>query len=229
MLYALRHPLALLALVLGFLVGITVRGVVQGALARRFGDRSAAASGRSPSDPRRHLDPFGAVAAAIGGVGWGQPRPQPFGTRRDRGRQVTLLLAGPVAMAVVGAVLLAAYVAVGGPRIIFDIASVSDYVRGDVVVPDNAGYTFLLLAGVELIAMALLDLVPLPPLDGGRLLFLLGPKTIGWQKAEYQLAERNIGLAIVLVLLILPLGGNVPLLLFVIDAILDPLLSLVSG
>ena len=44
------------------------------------------------------------------------------------------------------------------------------------------------------VLVGVISLLPLPPLEGGRLLFLFTPKTLGWQKAEYQLAERNIGL-----------------------------------
>lgn len=222
MLYALRQPLALLALVLGFGLGVTVRGLAQAALAR---DRR---TGRRTVDPRRHLDPFGAVAAAIAGVGWGAPREAPPGLRRGRGRQAAVLLAGPVALLLAGSLLLAGYLAAGGARFGLAVAPLSSYLRGGVV-PASAGHTLLLLAGMELLAMGVLALVPLPPLDGGRLLFLLGPRSLGWQRAQYQLDERNIGLAIVLALLLLPLAGGVPLLLFIVDTVLDPLLRLVAA
>src|SRR3712207_7472052 len=55
------------------------------------------------------------------------------------------------------------------------------------------------------------SLVPLPPLEGGRLLFARAPRTHGWQQAELYLVEKNLGTVAVLVLLLLPLGGQQPL------------------
>ncbi len=225
MLYALRHPVALIALLLGFLIGVTVRGVVQARLAQRLGDRSAVAYGRGRLDPRKHLEPFGAIAAAIGGAGWGIPWERTAVVPRlgGRGRLIAVLVAGPVSMVVAGAVLLAGYVATGGPALV-SAFGLSATLHGSFVAA-NPGQTLLLFAGVELVAMALLDIVPLPPLDGGRLLFLLAPRSIGWQQAEYRLAEQNWGVGILLVLLLLPLAGGVPLLLFLLDTILRPLLD----
>ena len=77
--------------------------------------------------------------------------------------------------------------------------------------------------------VAALSLVPLPPLDGGRLLFALAPRTPGWQKAEYQLDERNIGVAVLLALLLIPLGGPQALLPVLLDTVVGPLVDLVTG
>jgi membrane-associated protease RseP (regulator of RpoE activity) len=87
----------------------------------------------------------------------------------------------------------------------------------------------LLLFGLMNAYVGLLSLVPLPPLDGGRLLFGLAPRTLGWQKAEYQLVEQNIGLAAVLLLLLLPLGGSQALLPSVLDNLVSPLTRLATG
>jgi membrane-associated protease RseP (regulator of RpoE activity) len=75
----------------------------------------------------------------------------------------------------------------------------------------------------------LLSLVPIPPMDGGRLLFGLAPRTPGWQKAEYQLDERNIGIAVLLALLLIPLGGPQALLPTILDTLAGPLVRLVTG
>lgn len=228
MLYALRHPVALVALLAAFLLGVTVRSFVQARLAARYGDRAALAEGRGRFDLRRDLDPFGAVAAALAGVGWGRPMERPAYVRPgQRGRILAVLLAGPAALLVLGAILLGAYAAMGGPRGLGQSGIVPATVHASFV-PDNPAQTLLLFAGIELVAMAVLALIPLPPLDGGRILFLYAPRTPGWQKAEYHLAERNIGTAIVLALVLIPLAGQDPLLLFLIDLIVYPLLALAS-
>jgi membrane-associated protease RseP (regulator of RpoE activity) len=87
----------------------------------------------------------------------------------------------------------------------------------------------LVLFGLANLMTGLLSLVPLPPLPGGRLLFGLAPRTPGWQKAEYQLVERNIGIAVLLALLLIPLGGPQALLPTLLDTIAGPLVRLVTG
>lgn len=226
MLYALRHPVALTALLLAFLLGVAVRGFVQARLTARLGDRSALAGGRGGLDVRRHLDPFGAVGAALAGVGWGRPVERVSSVRKDqRGRLLAVLLAGPAALLLLGALLLAGYAAAGGPRGLGQAGIVPAILHAEVR-PENAAQTVLLFAGIELVAMAVLAMLPMPPLDGGRILFLYAPRTAGWQKAEYHLAEQNIGTAIVLALLLIPLAGEDPLLLFLLDLIMHPLLGL---
>ncbi len=228
MLYALRHPVALVALLGAFVLGVTVRGFVQARLAARLGDRSAIAQGRGSLDPRRHLDPFGAVAAALAGVGWGHPLERPSYLRPgQRGAILAVALAGPAALLLLGAVFLGGYAATGGPRGLGQSGIVPATLHATYL-PDNPGQTLLLFAGIELVAMAVLALVPMPPLDGGRILFLYAPRSTGWQKAEYHLAEQNIGTAILLGLLLIPLAGQDPLLLFLIDVIVHPLLGAVS-
>jgi Zn-dependent protease len=75
----------------------------------------------------------------------------------------------------------------------------------------------LVLFSLANLMTGLLSLVPIPPLAGGRLLFGLAPRTQGWQKAEYQLDERNIGIAVLLALLLIPLGGPQALLPTLLD------------
>ena len=89
--------------------------------------------------------------------------------------------------------------------------------------------TALLVCGASQLYLGVLSLVPLPPLDGGRLLFAVCPQTLGWQKVQYQLVERNIGVAVLLALLIVPLGGPVPLLPQLLDSILAPVLTALTG
>lgn len=230
MLYALGTPLAFLALVVAFVVGVVVHGSVQAFVAARLGDRAPAAFGGQRLDPRRHLDPFGAVGAAIGGLGWGKP--VALDPRRLRGKvRFTLaLLAGPAAnlvlgvAAVIGFLLLAP---VGTGTALAEVAP-ADVVHGNALDGLPSGQLLLLVFGVTLIGVALLELVPLPPLDGGRLLFVYAPHTLGWQRAEYYLAEQNWGIGILLVLLLLPLVGREPLLLVLFNAVGGPILGLIG-
>ena len=222
MLYALGDPVSLLVLLASFVVAVTLHGWVQAVFARRAGGRRPDAAGRSSPDPRRHLDPFGAVAAAIAGVGWAKPVEPP--DRRRRGALVAVLLSGAVANVAVGLATLVAFRlaggSVGGTSVVLLQYGVGG---GDLLLRS------LLLFGLMNVFVGLLSLVPLPPLDGGRLLFALAPRTPGWQKAEYQLDERNIGIAVLLALLLIPLGGPQALLPVLLDTVIGPLVDLVTG
>jgi Zn-dependent protease len=92
---------------------------------------------------------------------------------------------------------------------------------------DFAKDALFLVAVVQLL-VGVISLIPLPPLEGGRLLFLFTPKTGGWQKAEYNLAERNIGLIIVLVGLIRISGGLTPPFAYLGDVIARALALAIS-
>ena len=107
-------------MLLGFLLAVPVQAYVQASVARVFGDRPAfrRAFGdrltmRRVGDLRRVLDPFGAVAALLGGLGWGVT---PDIQLRSRGRLAIALLAGPIAVAALGVLAVLGFVLVGGPR-----------------------------------------------------------------------------------------------------------------
>ena len=226
MLYALGDPVSFVVLVLSFVVAATVHGWVQALVASRVGDRRPAAEGRTRLDPRRHLDPFGAVAAAIAGVGWARPLEPP--DRRRRGALVAVLLIGAAANLVLGVALLVAFRLAGGDVIGTTVLLLQRGV-GQGLGGGELLLRVLLMLGLMNVFVGALSLVPLPPLDGGRLLFALAPRTPGWQKAEYQLDERNIGVAVLLALLLIPLGGPQALLPVLLDTVVGPLADLVTG
>jgi hypothetical protein len=226
---ALGSPAAFAGLLLGFLIAVTVQAWVAAAAARVLGDRPAfrrafgdRRSLRQFGDLRRVLDPFGAVAAALGGLGWGVVPDIPL---RSRGRLALALLAGPVANAVLGVLALVGFVLVGGSRSVLPGRAPGDLL-GNVDGP--AGQLFFLALALELLGIAVLSLVPLPPLPGWRLLELASTGSVGWQRAREYLVEKNLGVLFLLVLLILPLGGSTPLLLNIVDTVVGSLLDLAA-
>jgi Zn-dependent protease len=80
-------------------------------------------------------------------------------------------------------------------------------------------------------AIGALTLLPIPPLDGARVLWAFAPVTNGWRQARYQLEERNIGL-VICVAGMLPLFGGAGLLLrlslSIAEAFLDPMARLIG-
>jgi Zn-dependent protease len=222
-LYALSHPAALAVLLVSYVVGITLHGWVQAVVARWRGDRRPTQEGRAKTDPRVHIDPFGAVGALISGLGWVRPVEL---QRRSTSTLVWVSLAGPAVQLVLGAGLLLVWRLVSGPGDAFPDGAAYLLQHG---APLTEGSQVLLLAGASQLYLGVLSLVPLPPLDGGRLLFGLAPRTQGWLRAEHHLVERNIGVAVLLALLLVPLGGPVPILPDLLDVVLTPLLGLLCG
>lgn len=208
MLFLLRYPAAFLGVGLALLVAVLGHSLAQAMAARAFGDRLPVANGRLNPDPRRHFDPFGVIVMLISAIGWNKPVPlQEPRFRGGRTRYLLAILAGPVAN------LLVAVVALAALRAVMDVPALASV---DPIAPSTGGpvplalprLTFAEMLLFELAAVnaavGVLTLLPIPPLDGARILWLYAPQTPGWRNARYHLEERNIGIAIC-VLLSLPL------------------------
>jgi hypothetical protein len=222
--YAILQPASLVGMLAAFLLAVSVRASVQVWLAARLLRHRV---GLPAPNPRRDIDPFGAIAAVFGGTGWGRRAPLPE-TRAVDGqprRRVAVLLAGPAAVIGLGMVVLVGY-RVGYPSGILDYLYPSDVLRG---VSGPAAEQFLVSLGVGLLCFGVLALVPLPPLDGWWLLWqAIRRPGEGAQKARFWLEERNIGVLLLLVMVAFPLGTPLPLLLMVLDVVVHPLMRLVA-
>ncbi len=147
------------------LLAIMLHEVAHGYVAERFGDPTARLLGRLNLNPLRHLDPIGTLAIFVFGFGWARPVPVNAGNfRRPRRDMIWVALAGPVTnliLALLSAVLLKALTLVEGWQIIdpADFAQLAKPLR--------------LMAGFSLyinVLLGVFNLMPLPPLDGGRIL-----------------------------------------------------------
>jgi hypothetical protein len=229
--FALGQPAVLLGLLLGFGVGVSARATLQRRFAsgrgvggrRRGALRAVGARPRAQQPWTAYLDPYGTVAAVISGAGWG-PRPPTTPGRRTPG-PVPLVIAVLVhgLLAVAG---LAVFLSAGGDRVLLHLVDVSAVLHGDVA-PPQIDQRVALGFGMVNLACGLLALVPVPPLEAGLWLWSRLPRSAGARRMAYRLLEEAWGVAILLVLLLLPLGGGRPVLLAVLDAIGDPLLRLV--
>jgi hypothetical protein len=217
---ALGHPVSFLGLLIGFLAAITVCSVVQRSCARMLGVRVG------PRDPGAAgwLNPYGAVAAILGGPGWGPTVTPAMGSRA---RRCLVLISGPLAAAVLGAAALAGFAAQAGGRLALSgRPSLGDVLSG---IDGPAKLVLPLCIGLEAVTVALLAFVPLPPLPGWGVLSIFVRPTTSWQRARMYLEERNIGILILLVLLALPLGGGLPILVEILDWIVGLILRAVAG
>ncbi|MFP4607489.1 site-2 protease family protein [Thiohalospira sp.] len=195
---------------LPLLFAIVVHEVSHGWAALALGDRTAEMLGRLSLNPVRHIDPFGTVILPLGLVitaslagtppfvfGWAKPVPVTWeNLARPRRDMALVAVAGPLSNLVMA--LLWGLVAKGG----YGLGSG----MGD----------FLVLVGligvVVNLVIGLLNLVPIPPLDGSRLVSAILPESAA---ATYNRAES---------------WGVVALLLLLVFGLLDPVLGpLVSG
>lgn len=228
MLYALRHPLDLGALAIGFLVAFSVHALVRGQLARWTGQTGALSRPIGARDPRHQIDPFGLVALVLAGVGWLRPL-EPTGRWRARPlRRVSLAVSGPIANLIVGAAAFIGFRAFGGSAGLADARlaealSAHSELQGELF--GSHLQQLLLALAIANLALGVLSLLPIPPLEGGDVLFSFAPPSRNWQRLRYHLAEQNWGVAVVLLLLLLPIAGNAPPLLALIDVVVHAILG----
>jgi Zn-dependent protease len=180
------------------IIAIVFHEVAHGLVARRLGDPTAAEQGRLTLNPVRHIDPFGTLilpmvlALAHAPIfGWARPVPVNYRLLRHPRRDMVLVaLAGPgmnLLLAVVGSPILGATVwASGGvpnPTAVF--------------IGQNA-INFVLIN----IFLAIFNLIPLPPFDGGHVVEgLLPPRAA----QRFRSIGRYSLLVFVFLLLVLPM------------------------
>lgn len=155
---------------------ITLHEVAHGWTARYFGDDTAERAGRLSLNPLKHIDPIGtllvpAVLLALGGFvfGWAKPVPVDFSRLHNPKRDMALVAAaGPAAnlgMALVWALIAKLGVSMSGT---FEWVAVPLLLMGQAGIAIN-------------IVLMVLNLIPLPPLDGGRVVVGVLPDTLAYQ------------------------------------------------
>ncbi len=153
------------------LLAITAHELAHGLAADKLGDPTARLLGRLTLNPLRHLDPIGSIAVFFFGFGWGRPTPvNANNLRAPKTDMVWVSLSGPVAnllLAAASALLLRGMVWLGGE---FFESSEFQLV---VLEPLQKMVAFSLFVNV---VFGLINLLPLPPLDGGKILTSVLPE-----------------------------------------------------
>jgi Zn-dependent protease len=221
-LYSLGHPVAFASLVISFLLGLVLRAVAVRLSARTLG----MAARNEPILPRlrEDVDPFGAVAAALGGMGWGKALSVDDIPRwRGRGRAVIVFAAGPLTCIVIAQVFLAAAL-IAYPGGFLQIANPSSILLAGYGSDVSYGEQILLSLGVGLLTFGLLSLIPIPPLDGFGILYSALPRPgAGMQWMRLWFEQKNIGVVLLLALCLFPFGA--PFLLIILNVLGLPFLA----
>jgi len=198
----------------GFILGLTFHEVAHGWVADKLGDPTARQAGRLTLNPMAHLDPIGSLMLVFAGFGWARPVPvNPFNLSRPQRDMLWVALAGPVAN------LLFAL----GLGILFQIFLKGQFMRE---LFDSSVLTLVVLMGVRInVILAIFNLLPIPPLDGSRILAGLVPPS--WNTG-YEGFER-MGPFLLLGLILLGNFAGVPIFHYLIEPFAKPLTNLFLG
>lgn len=203
----------------GIILAITLHEASHGYVAWKLGDDTAYQLGRVTFNPLRHIDPMGtiilpAILVFTTGFMFGYAKPVPVNYRRlrqPRRDMVLVAAAGPASN------ILIALAAAMGLHLIPDTATMTTAVLSQML-----GYCifFNVIIGV-------FNMIPLPPLDGGRVAVGLLPNPLAYRLARLE----RYGMIILLIALIgLPLiGQQLGVDLNVVGWVLRPIVDFVSG
>lgn len=151
---------SMLATVLAMLIAITFHETAHGFVAYKLGDPTAKNAGRLTLNPLAHLDLVGALLMLVAGFGWAKPVPiNPYYFRGDRVKGIMLVSAAGPAMNLVLA-FVAYFIYMAG--------------RGFAQIPFLS--LFLTYCVTLNIYLAVFNLIPIPPLDGSKILAGFLPK-----------------------------------------------------
>lgn len=152
--------------VIVLLIAFTIHELAHAVTADYLGDPTPRNSGRITLNPLKHLDPFGTLLLLIAGFGWAKPvMVNPMNMRGNpRTSMAIVAIAGPlsnIAMAVLGA-------------LIFRLGLVPYNANPASGILPSPSYVLFEFVWINLI-LAFFNLIPVPPLDGSKILYAIMP------------------------------------------------------
>jgi len=174
-----QDPLAFVLLVIPLLFSVIIHEVAHGWVAYRMGDPTAKMMGRLTLNPLKHLDPLGTLMLFIVGFGWAKPVPVNFYNLRPQRKGLILVSSAGIAANITLAFLFESLLK---------------------VIPVRYAGTWVIAIYFMVqinITLAALNLIPLPPLDGSKILMGFFPN----QTREIYARLGPNGLIIILMLL----------------------------
>lgn len=169
--YLNSQLIQLLVSVPAVLLCLSVHEACHGYMAYALGDPTAKYAGRLTLDPIRHLDPIGTICLLFFHVGWAKPVPVNPGNFKHPRRDMALVsLAGPISNFLLALIALFLYY----PLRMTDSAIVMTIAL------------MLYMVTIMSIGLGVFNLIPVPPLDGSKILLSFLPPKYEWKFAQYQ-------------------------------------------
>ena len=165
-----------LLLIVPALVSLTFHELSHGFVAYRLGDRTAKDMGRLTLNPIKHIDPIGLVMMLVFRFGWAKPVPVNMMNFKNPKRSMAITaLAGPISNLILAAIFLFIYGLVftrlGGAR----ATGASDVIL-----------TMILNTALLSVMFAVFNMLPIPPLDGSKVLFSIIPNEAYYKLMRYE-------------------------------------------
>jgi Zn-dependent protease len=190
-----KDPLGFIVIAIPLLYAIIFHELAHGWVAYRMGDPTAKSLGRLSLNPLKHLDPMGTMMLFIFGFGWAKPVPVNFNLLRDKHKGM---------------------IAVSSAGIIANIILAFCALFLDQLLSPSGLLAMLLFYFAKInIILAAFNLIPLPPLDGSKILMSFAPPSI----QKYLFRIERYGFFIIIGLLYL--GALNPVIKFFQSTILS--------
>lgn len=205
---------------IAILLSLSLHEAAHGFVADKCGDPTAKNFGRITLNPVKHIDPFGFICMMIAGFGWAKPVPVTSRNLNKPRRDMALIsLAGPVSNLLLATVFVAIFRFTYMPlaKLIVNYSLAGD---AFMYMLTSGAQQFMVIMITMNITLAIFNLLPVPPLDGSKLLYMILPP-----KAYYKIAPYERYIYIILIVL-LATGVITPLISYISGHVMSFLLSL---
>lgn len=183
-----------IVIVLGVIVfSMMLHELAHGTVAYLLGDETAKEDGRLTINPLKHLDPFMSVILPLisylmGGMVFGGAKPVPINPNKLRGREWGMAL-----------------VAIVGPLVNFVLAFVGFMFLELLNINASSGIIYTILIEIVFVNLGfgVFNLIPIPPLDGSRVLYVLMPDAVR------RAMDKMEGVGIYIIYVLILVGGGI--------------------